>query len=61
MVKEELNCYCENATTLKSRGVGSGVGREGGGQGDERRVEVIVKMQKKKSGVRLRVGGSGWM
>ena len=53
-------------------GVGSGRGAEGQG-GYERRMEVILKMQKKKSGGGIRsgggrggggvrsVGGSGWM
>ena len=58
-------------------GVGGGVGLGGGGQGGcERRIEVFVKIQKKKIwggggvgvrawgggvGGRGRVGGSGWM
>ena len=52
----------------KKIGVGSGGGSVGGGQdGCERRIEVFVKIQKKKfGGVGGRVGlggggGSGWM
>ena len=43
---------------------GCGGGGGGGGQGGcERRIEVFVKIQKRKfgGGGRDRVGGSGWM
>ena len=33
----------------------------GGQDGCERRIEVFVKIQKKKNGGGGRVGGSGWM
>ena len=47
-------------------GVGGGVGLGGGQGGCERRTEVFVKIQKKKSfsflgGGGCWVGGSGWM
>ena len=54
-VNEELK-FCENSK--KKFGRGRGVGGQGG---CERRIEVFVKIMKKKSGGGGRVGGSGWM
>ena len=57
--------YCKDSKTNRGGGRGGGGGRESpvGGQGGcERRIEVIVKMQKK-SGVRSGIWGSrggGW-
>ena len=75
-VNEELKflSFCENSKKIGGGQVGVGGGRVGGeGQvGCERRIEVFVKIQKKKlggggvgsgggGGGSGRVGGSGWM